>query len=166
MGHAAAKSVDLVAATVADAYRLDAYLTALRQDDPMPAHDHADRVAVGRALFELLRDLSLGRLFLIRVDSQPAGYVALTFVHSLEFGGRCAFIDEFFVDRPFRGAGVGKEALRQVIEIEAPALAVRALFLEVSEKNVAACGLYCRAGFERRDYGLMTRWLLPGKKDS
>jgi ribosomal protein S18 acetylase RimI-like enzyme len=103
-------------------------------------------------------------VWLIHSDGQPAGYVALTFVHSLEFGGRCAFIDEFYVDRPFRGAGVGKEALRQVYEVEAPALGVRALFLEVSGKNAAACGLYRSAGFSRREYALMTKWLLKSDK--
>src|SRR5258708_1151494 len=132
-----AMPVSLRCATIADADRLDTYLSALRVDDLMPANAHADAALVRSALRHLLVETTAGPIWLIHAGLEPVGYVALTFVFSIEFGGQCAFLDELFVDRAHRGLGIGKEALRQVCDVEAPALGVRALFLEVSERNAA-----------------------------
>jgi ribosomal protein S18 acetylase RimI-like enzyme len=155
-----AEETTLVLASASDASVLDCYLRCLRIDDPMPAHSFANEATAGAAIRQLLSDQTLGRVWLIRSGQETVGYLALTFVFSIEFGGRCAFIDELFVDAAHRGRGIGKEAVRQVCEVEGPTLGVRALFLEVSEKNVAASGLYRAIGFVRREYGLMSRWLL------
>ena len=48
-----------------------------------------------KALSHLLAHTSLGGIWLILKDAQVAGYIALTYGYSLEFGGRDAFIDEF-----------------------------------------------------------------------
>src|SRR4051812_41767636 len=97
-----AKPVTLRLATLADADRLDGYLRDLRRDDPMPAHDFADDTAMRSALRQLLADQTAGRMWLMNIDGAAVGYLALTFVFSIEFGGRCAFIDELFVDRAHR----------------------------------------------------------------
>src|SRR4051794_30925070 len=110
MSASPATLVTLKLATPADADMLDLYLRDLRRDDPMPAHAFADETIVRSALRQLLSDNTVGRIWLILNNATPAGYLALTFVFSLEFGGRCAFIDELFIDRAHRGAGIGKAA--------------------------------------------------------
>jgi hypothetical protein len=51
------------------------------------------------ALLGLLRDPSLGRVWLISTGQELAGYVVLTLGYSLEFLGRDAFLDEFYCGR-------------------------------------------------------------------
>jgi len=115
-------------------------------------------VSVSLAALKSCLDETLGRVWLIQVGTEPRRYVALTFVFSSSSAAAAAFIDEFYVDRPFRGAGVGQEALRQVCHVEAPALGVRRCFLEVSEgKTPRPLGCIGRPGFTRGDYGLMTK---------
>ena len=47
----------------------------------------------------LLRDPLLGRVWFIAVDGQTVGYIVMAFDFSLEYRGRGAWIDEFFVRR-------------------------------------------------------------------
>ncbi|MBZ9560127.1 MULTISPECIES: GNAT family N-acetyltransferase [Modicisalibacter] len=104
----------------------------------------------------LLGDSELGRLWIIDWDSQPIGYIAVCFVHSIEFGGREATIDEFFIVREKRGMGIGKIILNRVKQALA-ALGVRALSLEVARNNEQAQRLYRSAGFAARErYVLMS----------
>ena len=111
------------------------------------------------ALAPLLGDSDLGRVYLIEVDGQMAGYCVICFGYSLEFGGRDAFIDEIFVLETHRGKGIGRTVLEKVAE-EARALGIRALHLEVERNNTPAQRLYDRAGFEKREkYFLMSRYL-------
>jgi ribosomal protein S18 acetylase RimI-like enzyme len=148
-------------------------MRGLRADDPMPAGTLADDATAATAVAALLADPALGRAWVIRAgdaggggppdgaaggDDRPVGYVVLTFVHSLEFGGRCGFVDELYVDPPARGRGVGRRAL-ELVAAEARALGVRVLLLEVSPENQRAAGLYRSAGFAERKYRLMTKRL-------
>ena len=87
-----------------------------------------------------------------------AGYLILTFGFSLEYGGRDAFIDEFFIATPHRGRGLGKAALEEVARL-APGLGVHAIHLEVADNNHGAESLYSRQGFYRHNRRLMTRWV-------
>ncbi len=96
-----------------------------------------------RALGELLRDDSLGRVFLIRDGLEPVGYVALSFGFSLEFDGRDAFVDELCIRESYRGRGYGTAALK---------------FLE---ETCRARRLYEAAGFDAHERYLMTRWIEP-----
>jgi len=90
------------------------------------------------------------------------GYIALCFGYSIEFAGRDAFLDEFFVTEPHRGRGIGRRVLGLVIE-EAGRLGVRCLHLEVARANHWAQRLYSSAGFESRDrFHLMSRTLQGG----
>jgi ribosomal protein S18 acetylase RimI-like enzyme len=87
-----------------------------------------------------------------------AGYAALTFGWSLEWGGRDAFMDELFVEAAQRGQGLGRAALRALME-EARALGVRALHLEVEASNPAGQALYRSEGFSGSDRQLLSRRL-------
>lgn len=110
-----------------------------------------------QALDSLLNPkLNLGRVWLIEQDGKTTGYIALCFGYSIEFGGRDAFIDEFFIVESMRGQGIGSRVLESV-KAEARALDIRALHLEVARDNHRAAKTYSRHGFTARDrYHLMT----------
>ena len=111
------------------------------------------------AMARLIDDGTVGRLWFIRHDGAPVGFVALVFSFSLEFGGRVAFIDELFIDEPFRGQGIGRSAIELLVH-EARRLHVRTLLLEVNESNLPARRVYERCGFTDRKYRLMSKCLL------
>lgn len=90
-----------------------------------------------RALQALLDDMTLGSILLIRLAGEVVGYLALCFGYSIEFGGRDAFIDEFFVIESARGQGVGRAAL-QAAQAYARKLGILALHLEVARGNTRA----------------------------
>lgn len=137
---------------------LAGYMRGLRSDDPMPADTLADDAAAVASMAALLADPSLGRAWLVAAGGQPVGYAVLTFVHSIEFGGRCGFVDELYVEPAARGRGVGRRAL-ELVAAEARSLGVRVLLLEVSPENERAERLYRAAGFGERKYRLMAKRL-------
>lgn len=124
------------------------------------AHEaiYFDEARARAALSRLLADDSLGRVWVARVEGEPAGYLVLTLGYSLEFGGRDAFVDELFVAERFRGSGLGKRAIAKAVEA-CRELGVPALHLEVERANTGAQGLYRRLGFHDHDRYLLTRWV-------
>ena len=112
-------------------------------------------VRAAAAFGPLLERDDLGRVFLLRTGGAAVGYVALTFCWSLEYGGRCAYIDDLFVRPGFRGKGLGGAALDRV-RAECDVLGVRALHLEVGRENDAAQSVYRAAGFADVDRQLLT----------
>jgi GNAT superfamily N-acetyltransferase len=110
------------------------------------------------ALRRLAEQPELGGFWFLEVDGRTAGYFAVTVCYSLEFGGRFALLDEFFVRPEFRGAGIGAKALDRVCE-EARNLHVLALRLEVDRRNPRLHAFYGRGGFEPPKNDLMTKWL-------
>lgn len=115
-------------------------------------------VIVRRALNQLLNDDSMGRVWLIQDQNQAIGYIVLTFGYSLEYGGRDAFIDEFYIDPVYQGKGIGKQTI-QFLEKSCILLNIQALHLEVARENTSAQGFYQRVGFEDHDRYLMTKRL-------
>src|SRR5690349_7136633 len=109
-------SVSLDDATTADLALIVRYMRGLRRDDPMATEATVGFDTSVAAMRRLLTDAGAGRVWLIRADAEPAGYVVLAFGYSIEFGGRTAFVDELFVDPGHRGRGVGKAALQLVTE--------------------------------------------------
>jgi GNAT superfamily N-acetyltransferase len=73
---------------------------------------------------------------------------------SMEYGGIIAFVDDLFVQRPFRRAGLGAAALAEVRDFCA-SRGVRAIFVETGQDNVAAQAVYRRAGFVNTDRQLL-----------
>ena len=102
------------------------------------------------AVRTLLTDQRLGGIWLLVIDQQSVGYLALTYGYSIELGGRDAFIDEFFIEESHRGKGFGRAALLRVKDIAAAA-GVQALHLEVGRSNARAATLYQSAGFQARE---------------
>ena len=104
----------------------------------------------------LLSDPLLGKIWLIVSDKIIAGYVALTFGYSIEFGGRDAFIDELYIRPELRGQGLGKQTLIN-IQQEAKAQNIQALHLEVARHNIKAQKFYAQTNFlPRKNYLLMS----------
>jgi len=136
----------------------DAILGFMRElyaiDGSMPYEEGRARPT----LLGILRDPTLGRVWVIQDGDRPIGYVILTLGYSLEYRGRDAFIDELFILATHRRRGVGRETLR-FVDRACRELNVRALHLEVERANAAAQGLYRKFGFVDHDRYLLTKWI-------
>jgi ribosomal protein S18 acetylase RimI-like enzyme len=147
-------SLRLRLATAADV----SHLIEMRRDfychDPASLNDERDR----KVLEVLLGNPSLGRIWMVEVESSTVGFAIVTFCYSIEFGGRFALLDELYLSSASRGQGLGTEVLKQ-IEAAMQSENISALRLEVNRANGAAERLYRRAGFETDDRNLMTKWL-------
>ena len=109
----------------------------------------------------LLQEKRLGEIWLIRKLDSVIGYIAVCYSYSIEFGGRDAFIDEFYVEAAERGKGIGSKMLAEVSALLRERDIV-ALHLEVDGANERAKSAYERAGFSSRDrYHVMSLVLAP-----
>lgn len=108
------------------------------------------------SLITLLGNKNLGGIWLIYGELHPVGYIVLCVGYSIEFGGKDAFIDEFYISPEFRGRGIGTQTL-ELIKIAAKDLDIRAIHLEVARTNTNAHRLYERSNFRTREkYILMS----------
>ena len=114
-----------------------------------------ERIAIA-ALERILTDITLGRVWVITEEENPVGYIVLTLGYSLEYGGRDAFIDEFYIEASHRGRGIGTQAMK-FVEEACREMGVNVLHLEVERGNKAGQGLYRKGGFEDHDRYLMTK---------
>jgi ribosomal protein S18 acetylase RimI-like enzyme len=110
------------------------------------------------ALRGLLVAPDRGLVRVIERGGEPAGYVVLTWGYSLEFHGRDAFIDELYLAPPYRGKGLGRQAVEWA-EDACRAHGAGAVHLEVEIDNERAHALYRRSGFAERGLRLMTKRL-------
>jgi len=131
-------------------------MRAMQADDPwsVPFVESRTREAVEL----MLRNPSYGQGWFIEHDGRCVGYIILSFDFSLEYGGRNAWVDEFFIERESRGQGLGAQAL-EFFEQTAREAGATAIHLEVNEGN-RAIELYRRRGFEDHHRYLMTKWLV------
>lgn len=104
------------------------------------------RPKFGRVLRTLLSDPSLGLVPLFVVKREIVGYAVVTYNFDLEWGGRDAFITEFYIKPEHRGRGYGALAMG-LLEKLARRNKVKALHLGVRRENVAAARLYEKCGF-------------------
>src|SRR5450759_4240814 len=114
-----------------------------------------DRARAEEAFTALVSDPRLGRLWLIEQGSDAVGYVVVTFVFAMEYGGLTAAVDDFYIEPASRNAGLGTTALAEVRGICA-GLGMRAISVEVGHDNVVAQAVYRRVGFVETDRRLMT----------
>lgn len=117
-----------------------------------------DRASAATTFGRLLREESLGAVWLLSARGDVAGYVVLTLGYSLEYGGLDAFVDDLFIRAPHRGAGLGRLALETLLA-ECRRRGVRAVHLEVARANAPARSLYASFGFQDNDRQLLTRRL-------
>ena len=108
------------------------------------------------ALLHLIATLSLGRVWLIKLDDALVGYCVVVHFFSLEYGGQIAILDELYVVPEQRGKQLGTHALAHV-EAYARANAMAAVTLEVDHANVRARRLYERSGFTQVERSVMVK---------
>lgn len=135
----------------------DALLELMREYYAFDGHAF-DETRARIALLNFLREPSFGRAWLICESTDPVGYVVLTFGYSLEFLGRDAFIDEFYLRPSHRGRGWGRRTL-EFVEDDARACQVRSIHLEVVRENSAAQEVYRKSGYINHDHYLMSKWI-------
>ena len=108
------------------------------------------------SIAQLLGDPRLGTIWCITLSRRMIGYLALCYGYSIEFGGRDAFVDEFYIVPEARGHGIGRDVIRQVMS-HAANEGIKALHLEVAPGNARASRLYADEGFVLRSgFNLMS----------
>ncbi len=117
-----------------------------------------DREKARVALTALLRDSQFGRAWLILDGASAVGYIVLCFGYSLEWLGRDAFVDEFFLREEYRGRGWGRKTMA-FAEEAARKEGIRALHLEVMQGNGAARELYRKLGFREHRSTFHSKWI-------
>ena len=110
-------------------------------------HIEFDAAVIRGGLKTLLRNQSLGRVWLIHLQNQLVGYVVVTFGFDYEFGGRTALITDLYLEPEFRGRGLGRKTLRHV-EGFCRKSRITGLELQVERKNRRAARLYRDFGFQ------------------
>jgi diamine N-acetyltransferase len=117
-----------------------------------------DRDKARAALTALLRDASLGLGWLILDGDAAVGYIVLCFGYSLEWLGRDAFVDEFYLREEYRGRGWGRKTM-EFLEEAARVAGIRTLHLEVVQENTAARQLYRKLGFAEHRSTFLSKWI-------
>jgi GNAT superfamily N-acetyltransferase len=107
---------------------------------------------------ELVANDNLGRMLVIRADQELIGYAVIGFGFSLEFGGRDALLDEFYLYEAFRGQGIGTQMISAMEEF-CRAKGIRAVHLEADYVNARVHEFYKRLGFRDHERHLMTKWI-------
>jgi len=117
-----------------------------------------DRAKARTALVGLLGEPRFGRAWLVLDEDRAVGYVVLCFGYSLEWLGRDAFVDEFYLREEYRGHGWGRKTM-EFVEEEARAAGVRTLHLEVVQKNTQALDVYRKMGFREHASRFLSKWI-------
>lgn len=122
------------------------------------AEDGHPLPAAGEAALTALLDSNSphGRVVVLDVAGEIAGYAALCFGYSIEFGGRDAFVDDLYVTPEWRGKKFGGRLMRAVEELARDS-GCRALHLEVFTGNPMA-EWYKSLGFEARGHLMSKRY--------
>jgi ribosomal protein S18 acetylase RimI-like enzyme len=99
---------------------------------------------------KILKNPSLGRIWVAAGEGRLIGYLVVVFLISLEYRGMAAEIDELYVDRLDRGRGVGESLLR----VAGKKLSLQGLgqmSLRVGKSNRRAIRFYEKMGFRKRN---------------
>jgi len=109
---------------------------------------------LARAARGLARRPQRGQFLIARESGALVGFAALSFLWTLERGGRAAWLDELYVVPERRGHGIGDALLHAALQA-ARAAGALAVDLEIEAGHDRAASLYRRAGFEPLP---RTRW--------
>jgi len=105
-----------------------------------------------RAVLPLLdTDNDYGFILIAESNREIVGYIAICYGYTIEFRGRDAFIDEFYIQDIVRGKGIGSKLI-QLAKEQARNNAIRVLHLEVAVDNERAKKLYKEHGFVKREH--------------
>jgi GNAT superfamily N-acetyltransferase len=139
-------------AEISDLAILIELVREFRKNEKLPFDENID----SDVLRDFFADESLGKACLVQQGDEVLGYIILTLGYSLEYRGRDAFIDEFYIRPTHRGKGIGTQMLA-FAEDACRELGVRSLHLEVDFENLDAQRLYYRVGYQHRNRFLMTK---------
>jgi GNAT superfamily N-acetyltransferase len=139
-------------AEISDLAILIELVREFHENEKLPFDENID----ADVLRNFLADESLGKAYLVQQEDEVLGYIILTLGYSLEYRGRDAFIDEFYIRPTHRGKGIGTQMLA-FAEDACRELGVRSLHLEVDFENSDAQRLYDRVGYQRHNRFLMTK---------
>jgi GNAT superfamily N-acetyltransferase len=142
-------------AAIADLTILLELVRKFHETEQLPFDETVDR----EVLANFFADTSLGQLWLIQLGNEVIGYIMVTFGYSLEYRGRDAFIDEFYLYPQYRRQGIGTKTLA-FTEDACRVSGVQALHLEADFKNPDAQRLYQRTGYQNHERILMTKQLV------
>jgi len=109
-----------------------------------------DRRTTCRALDQLLHKKSFGRVWLVEVGHEPAGYAILTYNYDLEFGGVEGIITDLFITAPHRRMGLGAKMI-EAISAYCRKNRINAIELQVTQGNRRAKEFYKALGFKQFD---------------
>ena len=117
---------------------------------------HPQEDVLERMLSDALQDTPLLTGYGFEVDGELVGYGMVTRSYSTERGGLCVWIEDIYIQPPFRGQGIGAAFLK-FVEQENPGV-VR-LRLEAEPENEHAMYVYEKAGFAVLGYTQMVKEL-------
>lgn len=146
-------------ATLSDLDTILFLMSGMQEADPW--HQPFDERIVRCDLSELLQNPLHGVIHLAVDGERAVAYLVLCFTFSLEYHGKCAWIDELYVDADYRRKGIGTRLLQLVEDISREHGACT-LHLEVNRGN-RAIELYRRCGYVDHHRYLMTK-RLTGEK--
>ena len=104
------------------------------------------RKSLEQGLHTLLRNLSLGKAWLMECHKKAVGYAIVTYNFDLEYGGVEAMLTDLYVDKRCRNNGIGSLALYE-IEDFCRERGIRTIELQVQHHNKSAETFYRKAGF-------------------
>lgn len=110
-----------------------------------------DPAVIRRTLDELLSDSPFLKGYIFEKDGKKVGFAELSYSFAPEVGGRYVFIEEIFVDKEYRGQGIGHKFLDLCVSLLEKG-DVRRVRLEATRSNEKAIALYRSYGFEVLDY--------------
>jgi len=105
-----------------------------------------DAAALGRAIDGVFADPERGRFLVARLAGEPVGVAYLSYLWTLEHGGKSAWLDELYVVPARRELGIGTQLLGAVYG-QATLDGCAAVDLEVEASHARAGRLYAREGF-------------------
>lgn len=117
-----------------------------------------DEAKARAALTALLRDANVGLAWLIDDGQNAVGYIVLCFGYSLEWLGRDAFVDEFYLREEYRGRGWGRKTM-EFVEDRARNAGIHTLHLEVVRQNKTALEVYRGLGFRAHESTFLSKWI-------
>lgn len=121
---------------------------------PAVLHKASEEV-LRRDIADCVSDMPYVDGYVFEVMGRLAGYAMTANSYSTEFGGRCVWIEDLYIQPEFRGMGLGTAFFR-FVEEEYADVAVR-FRLEAEEENTGAIALYQRCGYQILPYVQLTR---------
>ena len=124
--------------------------------------EHAIKVPpdlLKQAVLAMLENKGRGILLVARKESKIVGIAAVSFVWTLEHGGQSAWLDELYILPEYRGQGIGRSLMRQVIG-QAQEMGCLAIDLEVDADHRSAERLYEQERFRRLPRSRWVRYLV------